>query len=107
MKKKIKRNILKIRKLSKRENKILKAANYLIDGNFGFKAISQLKNLKIGDIENLYSKILKKRQILPQKAGSKKVLTIEHIEYLKNLMDNKDNYLKTLKEIKKNMTEDF
>ena len=79
MKKKSKETSSKSEKLSKKENKILKAANYLIDGNFGFKAISQLTNLKIGDIENLYSRILKKGEILPQKPGSKKILTIEHI----------------------------
>ena len=74
--------------LSKKEQCLVDATTYLLNGNMNITTIAKLTKLKRSEINQLSKRMREKTQILPSKRGKKEELTPIHLEFFKNIMEN-------------------
>jgi len=86
--------------LSRKEKKLICAAEYLMQTNLTHGAIASYLELKKDDVKNLAKRIETKNIVLPSKIKMQKKLKSHHINFLKLLLSDSRNATLTLKEMR-------
>lgn len=96
-----------VRRTPKKEQRFQLAAEYLVGYNYTLTQVAMLCNLKKTQIQSLERRLKRNGNIMPLKIRRKKILTWEHMQFIRNLIDHSKPGEMTLEKIKTELQQNY